>query len=173
MDACNTILDRRKRSPRSQNRLERAAAARRPRIVECLLTLRRIYESEREDPGRRRSPRQLAAGGPDLSGHRPLRLPPGVPTRLSTPYTDSPAINYQAVQQVPIPVHHVCSVSHTPHCTKVIPAAARLVEGACDGFLAACMVVSDVRVMMHVAPRSTTGATARAAGRAARPRRWA
>ena len=71
---------------------------RRPRVVECLLTLRRIYEVERNE-GRRSPRRPFAlsprAGTPDVSGHQPLRLS----QRHSSPFT--PDINYQAVQQVP------------------------------------------------------------------------
>lgn len=72
---------------------------RRPRVVECLLTLRRVYEVERSE-GRRSPRRPFAlsprAGTPDVSGHQPLRLA----QRHSSPFT--PDINYQAVQQV----HH-------------------------------------------------------------------
>lgn len=65
--------------------------------MECLLTLRRIYEVERND--NKRSPRRPfalspRAGTPDISGHQPLRLS----QRHSSPFT--PDINYQAVQQV-------------------------------------------------------------------------
>ena len=77
---------------------------RRPRILECLLTMRRIYETERGDP--RCSPKRgfvLSPGpaAPDVCGHKPFRLQPaGHPPRASTPFADSPAIGYQAVQQV-------------------------------------------------------------------------
>ena len=69
----------------------------RPRVVECLLTLRRIYEVERND-GKRSPRRPFAlsprAGTPDVSGHQPLRLA----QRHASPFT--PDVNYQAVQQV-------------------------------------------------------------------------
>ena len=69
----------------------------RPRVVECLLTLRRIYEVERNE-GKRSPRRPFAlsprAGTPDVSGHQPLRLS----QRHSSPFT--PDVNYQAVQQV-------------------------------------------------------------------------
>lgn len=74
----------------------------RPRVVECLLTLRRIYETERDDNAKnpRRpfilSPRQST---PDVSRHQPFKLG----TRQSTPGAATPEINYQAVQQVPPP----------------------------------------------------------------------
>jgi hypothetical protein len=86
----------------------------RPRIVECLLTLRRIYEVENNDnlKSPRRpfllSPRQ---GTPDLSRHKPLRLA----KRDSLAAT--PDINYQAVQQVGHPLVHSHSATwHKVHC---------------------------------------------------------
>ena len=71
----------------------------RPRVVECLLTLRRIYEVERNDG--KRSPRRPFAlsprsGTPNVSGHQPLRLS----QRHSSPFLATPDVNYQAVQQV-------------------------------------------------------------------------
>ena len=69
-------------------------------MVECLLTLRRIYEVERNE-GKRSPRRPFAlsprAGTPNVSGHQPLRLS----QRHSSPFT--PDINYQAVQQVCFP----------------------------------------------------------------------
>lgn len=71
-------------------------------MVECLLTLRRIYETERDDNTKnpRRpfilSPRQST---PDISRHQPFKLG----TRQSTPGAATPEISYQAVQQVPQP----------------------------------------------------------------------
>ncbi len=78
------------------------ASACRPRVVECLLTLRRIYETEMDDNAKnpRRpfilSPRQST---PDVSGHQPFKLS----GRQSTPGAATPEFNYQAVQQVPQP----------------------------------------------------------------------
>ena len=68
-------------------------------MVECLLTLRRIYEVERNDG--KRSPRRPFAlsprsGTPNVSGHPPLRLS----QRHSPPFLATPDVNYQAVQQV-------------------------------------------------------------------------
>lgn len=69
--------------------------------MECLLTLRRIYEAENSDNQKspRRpfilSPRQ---GTPDVSGHKPFKLG----KRDSTPFAATPEISYQAVQQVNI-----------------------------------------------------------------------
>ena len=68
-------------------------------MVECLLTLRRIYEVERNDG--KRSPRRPFAlsprsGTPNVSGHPPLRLS----QRHSSPFLATPDVNYQAVQQV-------------------------------------------------------------------------
>lgn len=71
----------------------------RPRVVECLLTLRRIYETEMDDHAKnpRRpfilSPRHST---PDISGHQPFKLG----GRQSTPGAATPELNYQAVQQV-------------------------------------------------------------------------
>lgn len=76
-------------------------------MVECLLTLRRVYEVERSE-GRRSPRRPFAlsprAGTPDVSGHQPLRL--AGQQRLSyahsqgSPFMATPDVNYQAVQQV-------------------------------------------------------------------------
>ena len=73
----------------------------RPRVVECLLTLRRIYEVERNEG--KRSPRRPFAlsprqGTPNVAGHPPLRLS----QRHSSPFLATPDVNYQAVQQVQI-----------------------------------------------------------------------
>ncbi len=88
-------------------------------MVECLLTLRRIYEVERNE-GKRSPRRPFAlsprAGTPDVSGHQPLRLS----QRHSSPFT--PDVNYQAVQQVYEPLLQlalgiVCrmdGIRHTP-----------------------------------------------------------
>ena len=86
--------------------------------MECLLTMRRIYESERGDP--RCSPRRgfvlsPKPGAPDVGGHKPFRLQPaGHPPRASTPFADSPAIAYQAVQQVVPPWPCECSSPQHP-----------------------------------------------------------
>ena len=62
--------------------------------MECLLTMRRIYETERGDP--RCSPKRgfvlsPKPGAPDVCGHKPFRLQPaGHPPRASTPFADSP-----------------------------------------------------------------------------------
>ena len=79
--------------------LSASTCACRPRVVECLLTLRRIYEVERNDG--KRSPRRPFAlsprsGTPNVSGHPPLRLA----QRHSSPFLTTPDVNYQAVQQV-------------------------------------------------------------------------
>ena len=76
--------------------------------MECLLTLRRIYETERNDNANnpRRpfilSPRHST---PDVSGHQPFKLG----GRQSTPSAATPEINYQAVQQVPPPASTLIS----------------------------------------------------------------
>ena len=87
-------------------------------MVECLLTLRRIYEVERNDG--KRSPRRPFAlsprsGTPNVSGHQPLRLS----QRHSSPFLATPDVNYQAVQQV----HSQCS---PPHCISTMPSCAIL-----------------------------------------------
>ena len=95
----------------------------RPRVVECLMTLRRIYELERKE-GKRSPRRPFAlsprAGTPDVSGHQPLRLS----QRPSSPFT--PDVNYQAVQQVHSPLLAASSCSRHP---EVCCDSARLPQG--------------------------------------------
>ena len=101
--------------------------------MECLLTMRRIYESERGDP--RCSPRRgfvlsPKPGAPDVGGHKPFRLQPaGHQPRASTPFADSPAIAYQAVQQVALLVSWCWCRSPVSMCQALI--AMPLVGPAC------------------------------------------